>query len=385
MHSFKFSSLFLLIAVSSVGYAAKTCNVLDYGGVADNATDIGLAIIKAHADCVSGATTTDPADTVLLVPPGTYALQTFVYFEHPSYFTIEINGELNLVFDPALKGNMFLFDRCDHLVWKGNGTIHGHGDLWRPNNNLGAYPNRPRLLRFQNCNNTDISGVTLHNSPMFHVVIIGNDNVAHDMKIIADHIGATDGFDVLGNNNYVHDVSVENGDECVTLKSPTNGFVAENIQCHYSAGCNIGSFGKDATGVSVQNVYYRNVTLNDGDAGIMLKSFSSSQGVVKNLTYVDFTFTNVAHPIKITDHWCPQSNCPETTGSLSWQDITFQSITGTGDRYRNRPTIEVNCTSGPTCTGITFEDVQLAKEGDATPMVHLENACGSGLPNLPAC
>ncbi|KAG6372802.1 pectin lyase fold/virulence factor [Boletus reticuloceps] len=305
MHSFKFSSLFLLIAVSSVAYAAKTCNVLDYGGVADNATDIGLAIIKAHADCVSGATTTDPADTVLLVPPGIYALKTFVYFEHPKYFTIEIDGELNLVFDPALRGNMFLFDRCDHrervdsstllttliifalVVWKGNGTIHGHGDLWRPNNKS---PNRPRLLRFQNCNNADISGVTLHNSPMFHVVIIGNDNVAHDMKIIADHIGATDGFDVLGNNNYVHDVSVENGDECVTLKSPTNGFVAENIQCHYSAGCNIGSFGKDATGVSIQNVYYRNVTQNDGDAGIMLKSFSSSQGVVKNITYVDFTF-----------------------------------------------------------------------------------------------
>jgi hypothetical protein len=32
--------------------------------------------------------------------------------------------------------------------------------------------------------------------------------------------GATDGFDVYGNNNYVHDVSVENGDECVRAHSP---------------------------------------------------------------------------------------------------------------------------------------------------------------------
>jgi rhamnogalacturonan hydrolase len=59
-----------------------------------------------------------------------------------------------------------------------------------------------------------------------------------------------------GNNNYVHDVSVENGDECVTVKTPTDvcaglpfssvfsadplkGFVAENIECIYTAGCNI--------------------------------------------------------------------------------------------------------------------------------------------------
>lgn len=53
---------------------------------------------------------------------------------------------------------------------------------------------------------------------------------------MADHIGETDGFDMSGDNNYVHDVSVENGDECVTVKTPTNGFVAENIQCFYSAG-----------------------------------------------------------------------------------------------------------------------------------------------------
>lgn len=107
----------------------------------------------------------------------------------------------------------------------------------------------------------------------------------------------------------MHDVSVENGDECVTVKAPTSGFAAENIQSFYSAGmvfpfrfapwvdrkhmpgCNIGSFGENAMGVSfvssrcdafrqglmpyllirVQNVYYRNVTQYRGDAGIFLK------------------------------------------------------------------------------------------------------------------
>ena len=47
-------------------------------------------------------------------------------------------------------------------------------------------------------------------------------NVVHNMAVRADHIGETDAFDMSGNNNYVHDVSVENGDECVTVKTPTN-------------------------------------------------------------------------------------------------------------------------------------------------------------------
>lgn len=108
------SFLLLLTVVTSVACATKTCNVLNYGGVADNVTDIGPAITKAYTDCVRGATTMNPADTVLLVPSGTYALKTSVTFEHAGYFTIEIDGELYLAFDPSLRGNIFLFYRCNY-------------------------------------------------------------------------------------------------------------------------------------------------------------------------------------------------------------------------------------------------------------------------------
>jgi len=114
MPPFKLLSLLGLAAIASVVYATTTCNVLDYGGVADNATDIGPAITKAYADCVSGATTTNPADTVLLVPSGTYAIKTPVTFEKAKYVTVQIDGELNLVFNPALGGNIFLFDHCNY-------------------------------------------------------------------------------------------------------------------------------------------------------------------------------------------------------------------------------------------------------------------------------
>ncbi|KAF8552768.1 pectin lyase-like protein [Imleria badia] len=287
----------VLTVVSSVAYATTTWNVLNYGGAADNATDIAPAITKAYTDCGRGSTMTNPADTVLYVPPGTYALETYVTFEHADNFTIEIDGESHLAFNPSLRGNM---------------------------------PNRPRLLRFDYCNNVDISGVTLYNAPTLYVTIMGDNNVAHNMTIIADHIGETNEFD--------------NGDECVTVKAPTDGFVAENIQCLNSAGI-------------VRDVYYRNVTQLGEDGGIVLKSYPTASGIVKNATYVE--------------SWTPS------------QDVSFQGISGTGDST-DRPTIE--------CADIVFQDVNITKEGGAAPRVSISNTCsgqfmhsGSGLSNISAC
>lgn len=58
---------------------------------------------------------------------------------------------------------------------------------------------------------------------------------------------------------------------------------------HGLAGCNIGSFGSGATGVSVQNVVYRNVTISNSDAGVEFKSYPNCAGTVRNISYYDFT------------------------------------------------------------------------------------------------
>ncbi|EIW83573.1 glycoside hydrolase family 28 protein [Coniophora puteana RWD-64-598 SS2] len=374
MVCFSLARCLALLGSLTAVLAVTTCDVTDYGGVADNSTDLGPAITKAYSDCVSGATTSDASDTVLLVPSGDWAIATAVSLTSVSDFTLEINGAVYLVFNADLTGTIFSFDDCDNIIWQGEGHIWGNGELWRPDGDLSTYPSRPRLVRFQDCNNVDMSGVALHNAPMFHVTIIGDNNVAHDMSIIADHIGETDGFDISGNNNYVHDVYVENGDECVTVKTPTNGFVGENIQCYYSAGKrNI-----------ILNVYYKNVTHSYGDGGIVLKSYPTASGTVKNATYVDFTFSDIAYPIQVSDFWCPNEACPTTTGDLTWSDITFTDISGTGDDT-TRPTIQVECISGYECENIVFNNVDITKEGGATVTIQIENACGSGLSEISAC
>jgi rhamnogalacturonan hydrolase len=54
-------------ALTPLSAKTKICNILDYGGVADNKTDIGPAIKLAFSLCaVSGGAT-------LYIPPGSYS------------------------------------------------------------------------------------------------------------------------------------------------------------------------------------------------------------------------------------------------------------------------------------------------------------------------
>ncbi|KAJ6465763.1 pectin lyase-like protein [Mycena sanguinolenta] len=373
------AALSLLAVALSIGPVAAfiECNVLDYGAVADNTTDLGPALTKAWTECVIPQVTTTVADNVLLyVPSGNFLLASNVVFDNAANWNLHIAGNIYLPYNPDLTGTMLTFENCENILLDGPGAIFGNGYRYRPDGDLTLNPSRPRLIRFQTCNDCEITEVTLYDAPMFHVTIIGNNNVAHDMAIIASHIGETDGFDMSGNNNYVHDVSVENGDECVTVKTPTNGFVAERITCIFTAGCNVGSFGDDDTTVDVQNVFYSDVTISNSDAGIMIKAYPDNIGIVKNLTYTGFTMSAAAYPLYISVFWMGDG---VDTGALQISDVTFDNIVGTGTP--TRPAVLLDCNKGTPCQNINFNGISLSD----TIANEITNACGTGASGLPAC
>lgn len=57
-------------ALTPLSSKTKVCNILDYGGVADNSTDIGPAIKSAFASCAIGGGAT------IYIPPGSYSRKT---------------------------------------------------------------------------------------------------------------------------------------------------------------------------------------------------------------------------------------------------------------------------------------------------------------------
>ncbi|KAJ7674256.1 pectin lyase-like protein [Mycena rosella] len=334
-----------LAALALPAAAFIECNVLSYGAVSDNATDLGPALTAAWNNCVIPQATTVATDVLLF---------TNVVFNGAKKWNLHITGNIYLPYIPTLTGTMLTFQNCQNIILNGPGAIFGNGLRYRPGGDLGLHPSRPRLIRFQDCNNCEISSVTLYDAPQFHVTMIGNNNVAHNMAIIATNIG----------------------DECVTVKTPTNGFVGENIRCKFTAGCNIGSFGSANTAVDVRNVRYNNVTISNSDAGVEFKAYPNNIGTVTNITYTGFTLRPHTQSAGINSFWAGDG---VDTGKLSITDVTFSNFVGTGTP--TRPAVTLNCNKATPCKNIKFSDISItnAKANSFT------NACGSGVTGIPAC
>jgi rhamnogalacturonan hydrolase len=108
--------LLVVIASVSAALAVTTCNVLDYGAVADNSTDVGPALKSAYSSCVAKAVTTKTSDTVLLVPAGSFLLASNVVFSKAKYFTLTITGDLYMPFDSSLEGTMLQWNVRKNII-----------------------------------------------------------------------------------------------------------------------------------------------------------------------------------------------------------------------------------------------------------------------------
>ena len=72
------------LTVRAIKTAKKTCNVLNYGGKADNITDLGLALTVAFAACKLGGT--------VIIPAGNYAMATWVTLSGGNAWALQLDG-----------------------------------------------------------------------------------------------------------------------------------------------------------------------------------------------------------------------------------------------------------------------------------------------------
>lgn len=69
---------------------------------------------------------------------------------------------------------------------------------------------------------------------------------AYQITVRGPDMGGTDGIDVICTDNcYIHDIEVTNRDECISVKSPSNNILIEDIYCNQSGGMSIGSLTAD--------------------------------------------------------------------------------------------------------------------------------------------
>ena len=240
------------------------------------------------------------------------------------------------------------------LEISGEGTIDGQGEAWwtafRANSSM---THRPYLIKFSNCTRLRIQGVTLRNSPMFHLVPQNCTDVTIQGITIQSPANApnTDGIDPSGWNYLISDCTIDAGDDNIAIKptsarNPGNkNYLVANCKFIHGHGMSIGS----GTGGGIEDLIVRDCSFDSTDAGIRIKTGRGTGGVLQNLLYENLTMNAVKNPIYIVDYY-PERNAPKDPSTEQAEPVTDRTPINRNITVRN--VTATNCPTAGTIRGL---------------------------------
>lgn len=365
-------------ALTPLSSKTKICNVLDYGAVADNSTDLGPAIKSAFSSCaITGGAT-------IYIPPGSYSLKTSVVLNKGSAYALQIDGLINLTSDGSFSGNGIVIENASDVeVFSSNalGAINGQGYITR----LTSSGQNARLFRFISCTSISIHDLIFVDSPTFHLVFNSVSNMeAYHITIRGPNMGGTDGIDVAcADNCYLHHITVTNRDECVCVKSPSQNVLIEDIYCNQSGGMSIGSLTADGvtsdTAAAVSNITMRNIYIYQCTQMLMIKTFpggTGATGYVKDSVFENFWAYDTTYGLDIDQYW--ESHKTPNTGAVALSNLTFNNWTGTVDNGVSRGPIVIRGSDIVPLTDITLSNFSMWTVNQKKILNQCKNVYGTG-------
>ncbi|KAJ0301564.1 hypothetical protein Brms1b_012367 [Colletotrichum noveboracense] len=351
------------------------CNILNYGGISDNSTDVADAIENAYKSCVLVH-----AGSRLIVPEGNYLIKRTAILSNGTNWASQLDGLITLAY-----GGNWTVDR--ELILQGfagveqlNATINGEGDgLFLQNgitiinavdfefysqNGKGAiqgqgylYRNsgntfRPRLVRLISPINTSVHDLILVDSPKFHIVFDFAVNLeAYHLTIRGANLGSYDWVDVVGTNYWIHDIEVTNRDECVSVKSPSNHALVENLHA-------------------------RNISIIQGNNIAFIKTYPGGSGYVMNITFENFRSKASLYALDINQYW--QNTFEPDTGAVTLSNLVFKNFSGSVADGTKRPPLYLIANDLTYATNVTVEGFSLWTESGTYVVNKISNIFGNG-------
>jgi polygalacturonase len=331
-----------------------TFNVTNYGAVGDGRT-MNTAAIQKTIDAASAA-----GGGMVLVPAGKFLTKPFTL---ASSINLHLGkGAVILISDDmtsypvamARYQDSITASGAHDLEISGEGTIDGQGNAWwtafRGNKSM---THRPFMIKLLNCTRVRVHGVTLCNSPMFHLVPQNCLDVTIQGITIKAPANApnTDGIDPSGWNFLIADCMIDVGDDNIAIKpsgSRTPGsknFTIKNCTFVHGHGCSVGS----GTAGGIEDLKVSDCTFDQTDSGIRIKTVRGNGGLLQNCTYENLKMTAVKNPIYIIDYY-PERNAPKDPATEQPEDITDRTPFNKNIVIRN--VTATDCTTAGTIRGL---------------------------------
>jgi len=161
----------------------------------------------------------------------------------------------------------------------------------------------PWMIILRRAKNFTLCGITLRNSPGFHVAVNESDGfTAWGVKIMTPKTARnTDGIDPGSSRNVtITHCSIHAGDDNVAVKSSAAG-PAQNLSVvhnHFYTGHGM-SIGSGTNG-GVDHMLVEDLTIDGADNGIRIKSDRSRGGLVHDVAYHDVCIRDTKNPLFFT-------------------------------------------------------------------------------------
>jgi polygalacturonase len=200
---------------------------------------------------------------------------------------------------PLITGN-----NLTDVAITGDGTIDGSGAVfWAwSDKHARMYPPgrrivfRPHLMVFTGMQRLHIDGITLTNSPMYHIVPSGTDMLFENIRIVAPFDAPnTDAIDPSGTRIVIRHCEIDTGDDNIAVHAGSKDVLIEDLTCLHGHGISVGS----GTRAGLHHMIVRRCTFDGTDNGLRIKSYRGNGGEVADLWYSDITMKNVRRPFDI--------------------------------------------------------------------------------------
>jgi hypothetical protein len=276
------------------------------------------------------------------------------------------------------------------LAITGSGTIDGSGAMfWMWSNRAArSYPPgrtilpRPMLIAFNGVTRLHVDGVTLSNSPAFHLAPQGQDITIENIRIVAPSDSPnTDAIDPGGQRIVIRKCELDVGDDNVALKNGGRDILIEDLTCLHGHGISIGSGTRDG----FSHVIVRRCTFDGTDNGLRIKSFRGGGGEVHDIRYSDIVMKYVRRPFDInmlyngnaglaTDVGPRQAEPGQTRNIPNFHDFHVTNLTVTHSPVAGRIIgLPEQLANAITFTNVKFQSVRGFLVEDARDVV-FENA-----------
>jgi polygalacturonase len=379
------------------------------GGIAGASFDSGATLISGVSTSKTTAATDATDNTTLINDAIAYATANGGgTIEIPgvsggaTYLSNEILLNNNINLDVATNATLQNETTTNTFIStaptaSGNIQISGGGIL---NSNATSTSNN-KMVQLEGLDNVEVNNVTIENAPNEHLVTEADSNVTINNVTIQDakDQANTDGIDFSGTNILIENCNIADGDDDIVAKPDTtvvNGITAytanvliQNINITAGHGISIGG----QTNAGLNGMYVNNVTETGSgtgsdqviEYGIHLKAgdgtttATQNGGLVQNVTFNNFTMTNVDDALVISsfynngsDNFPSNSDYPvsptDSTEPL-WKNITMENIlvnnaTGSAAELYGLDS------SPPNTVGLNFENINILENDSPWKMYY---------------